>query len=138
MTEMTEEEWASVERALCGGGLRDCIERILSNRIPGIAPTTVQIRDENRRIMEEAWDDGSSTLVLFANAEEPPWFVGIHEGFEVCEGVERGGVIYTIVHQSGGGLVSVIVGSGLVENDAGVTFRNVNEAKAYIQGLTAK
>lgn len=101
-------------------------------------PDPVMVCDENRAILERAWDDGDKTVVLLAHPNDATWFVGMWDNLEICEGVEHGGTLYTIVYLSGGGLVSVILGGGLLDNDAGVTFSSVPEAKAYIQGLTAK
>lgn len=140
MTSMTEGEWHGVQQALCAGGLRDYIDLLLTTRSGAevVLPPAL-ISDANRRIMDQAWDDGDGhTITLVANIEEPPWFVGLHEGFEVCEGVEIEGVLYTITHASGGGLVSVIVGRGLIDNDAGTVFHSIPEAKAYIQGLASR
>lgn len=130
MTSMTEEEWAGVQETLVRGGLRDCIDALLATRVP------VKIHPRNRRIMEQAWDDGDQTVRLVATSD-PPWFVGMFDDFQVCEGLEHEGVLYVITHLSGGGLVSVIVGEGLVENDAGTVFSSVPLAKAYIQGRMA-
>jgi hypothetical protein len=46
--------------------------------------------------------------------------------------------LYSIVYASGGGLVSVIVGDGIVTNEMGVAFHGISEAKAYVKGLTSK
>lgn len=131
MTRMTEAEWRSVQTALCAGGLRECIDNFIVSRVP------VEIHPKNLQLMEEAWDDGDITVRLIAG-EVPPWFIGMYEDFEACEGLEHREVLYVAVYQSGGGLVSVIVGEGLVKNDGGVTFRNMAEAKAYIQGRIAQ
>jgi hypothetical protein len=131
MTSMTEAEWTSVQNALCVGGLRECIDGLLATRVP------VRIHPRNRRIMEEAFDDGDKTVILVASSE-PPWsFLGMFEDCHVCDGLEHDGVLYVAVPQSGGGLVSVFVGEELRENNAGVTFLNMGEAKAYIQGRIA-
>lgn len=131
MTSMTEEEWASVQAALVRGCLEATINGILATRVP------VRIHPRNRRILEEAFDDGDKTVTLVASSE-PPWsFLGMFEDCHVCDGLEHEGVLYVAVPQSGGGLVSVFVGEELRENSAGVTFRNMGEAKAYIQGRIA-
>lgn len=131
MTRMTEDEWREVREALCTGGLRTTIDNLLTRRVP------VEIHPVNLRLMERAWDDGNGNTVRLIAGEEPPWFIGVYEDSEVCEGLEHRERLYVAVYQSGGGLVSVIEGEGLVTNDGGVTFRNINEAKAYIQGRIA-
>lgn len=135
MTSMTEAEWRSVQTALCAGGLRECIDNLLASRVVPLTP--VFINSDNYHLMQQAWDDGNGTTVRLMPAEDAPWFVGVYDDFEVCEGLEHEGVLYLAVYQSGGGLVSVIVGEGIVENDAGTSFRNLGEAKAYIQGRIA-
>lgn len=102
-----------------------------------VAPS-VALNDENRGMVREAYDAGDGVSLVLEPTEDHPWFTGLYEGCEVMLGLEHEGVLYSIVYASGGGLVSVIVGDGLVTNDAGVTFRNVGEAKAYVKGLTAK
>jgi len=92
----------------------------------------------NRRLIEEAFDDGDGNILDLVANDDAPWFNGEYDGSVVMEGAEHNGTLYSIVHASGGGLVSVIVGKGLVENDAGVVFHSVSEAKAYVQGLIAK
>jgi len=92
----------------------------------------------NRRMIEEAFDDGDGNILDLVANDDAPWFNGEYDGSVVMEGAEHNGTLYSIVHASGGGLVSVIVGKGLVENDAGVVFHSVSEAKAYVQGLIAK
>lgn len=135
MTSMTEQEWAGVLEALCRGGLREYIDSILSAHA---TRASVRIRPNNLRLMERAWDDGDGNTVHLIAGEEPPWFIGVYEDCdEVCEGLEHDGVLYVAVYQSGG-LVSVIVGEGLAENDGGVTFKSMHEAKAYIQGRIAQ
>lgn len=131
MSRMTEEEWAEVQRALCVGELRATIDNLIASRVP------VKIHPNNLRLMEQAWDDGTGSTVRLIAGEDAPWFIGLYEDSEVCEGLEHREVLYVAVYQSGGGLVSVIVGEGLVSNEAGTTFKNMGEAKAYIQGRIA-
>ncbi len=130
MTSMTEEEWKDVQAALVLGGLEATINGLLATRVP------VKIHPRNRRIMEEAWDDGDKTVTLVAS--EPPWsFVGKFEDYDVCVGLEHDGVLYVAAPQSGGALVSVFVGEELRDNNASITFRSMGEAEAYIQGRIA-
>lgn len=135
MTRMTEQEWAGVQETLVRGGLRDYIDSILSAHATDV-PVPVPVGSANRQILEAAWDDGERTLTLEVH-EDPQWFIGRWDGDYVCEGIQHDGILYTMVPQSGGGLVSVIVGRGLVENDAGTIFHSMAEAKAYIQGRIA-
>lgn len=130
MTQITDGEWARIQEALVKGGLRECIEDILSTR--------PSLRAENLRIIDKAYDDGSGHNITLARTDDPPWFVGMYDDHEVMLGCEINGVLYSIVHLSGGGLVSVIIGEGLVENEAGEVFHNVGEAKAYVKGLTSR
>lgn len=129
---ITNDEWESVLDALVRGGLRECIDEIIASR--GFVPISM----ENRRIIEEAYDDGNDNTVDLTLTDDPPWFAGMWDEHEVMLGVEHGGVLYSVVHASGGGLVSVIEGRGLLDNEVGVVFRSVGEAKAYVKGLTAK
>jgi hypothetical protein len=131
MTSMTEEEWKDVQAALVLGGLEATINGLLATRVP------VKIHPRNRRIMEEAWDDGDKTVTLVAT-DEPQWsFVGKFEDYDVCVGLEHDGVLYVAAPQSGGALVSVFVGEELRDNNASITFRSMGEAEAYIQGRIA-
>lgn len=129
MTQITDEEWARVQEALVKGGLRECIDDILSTR-PSLRP-------ENLRLINIAYDDGQGGRIMLVPTDDPPWFAGMYEDHEVMLGMEYDGTLYSIVHLSGGGLSAVVVGEGLVENEAGEVFRSVAEAKAYVKGLTA-
>lgn len=133
MARMTEHEWAGVQRALCEGGLREYLDNLLNRR----APAEVQVNDKNRQMMYQAYDDGSGNTVTLVVGEEG-WFSGTYDDFEVFQAKEHEGTLYCIVHASGGGLVSVIVGSGLIENEMGITFHGMSEAKAYVLGLTTR
>lgn len=133
MVSLTEEEWARVQHALVAGGLRECIENILSSRI-----LEITLRDQNRRILEQAYDDGDGSTIDLVPTDDPPWFAGVYGDDEVMLGMEHNGTLYSIVYASGGGLVSVIVGRGLIENEMGVAFHGVDNAKAYVKGLTAE
>lgn len=129
MNPMTEQEWGRVQEALVKGGLRECIDILLTSR--------VALSPRNHQIIQQAYDAGDGVQVLLTNGEDG-WFTGQHDGYEVFHALEHKGTLYTIVHLSGGGLVSVIVGSGLIENEMGVAFHGVVDAKVYVQGLTAK
>ena len=54
------------------------------------------------------------------------------------EGIEVDGTLYSVVPLSPGDVVSVLVGTQIVENEIGVTFPSAAEARAYVQGLTAR
>ena len=131
---MTEEEWRRVQEALVKGGLRECIDNLLTSR-PFLS-------DENRRVLEQAYDDGDGHTVTLVATGDHPWFAGMYDDSEVMIGMEYEGVLYSLVPLSGGGLVAVVVGHGLVENEVesemGVAFRGVEAAKAYVKDLTAK
>jgi hypothetical protein len=133
MTSLTDEEWKAIQEALVVGGLYECINGILASRFP-----VVSISDANRWILEQAYDDGDGNTLTLAPTDDEPWFQGLYADQQVMLGLEYNGTLYSAGHASGGGLVSVIVGRGVLDNDAGTVFHNVGEAKAYVQGLTAK
>lgn len=140
MNVISDEEWAEVSAALVRGGLRQVIERIViahENDVRG-EPAQVQIGEKNRAIVYRAYDDGDGHTVTLEPTDDHPWFRGVYDGSEVMLGCEYGTTLYSIVYASGGGLVSVIVGEGLVDNDAGTTFHSVPEAKAYVKGLASR
>ena len=120
------------------GEFYPCKPDIFAQTYDRSAPPQVALSDENRRILQKAYDDGDGGGITLSPGEDPLWFVGTYDDTEVCEGVEHDGVLYTIVHLSGGGLVSVIVGRGLIDNEMGAAFHSVDEAKAYIQGRIEK
>lgn len=130
MEPMTEEEWRRVQEALVVGGLRECIDNLLTSRI--------HLHPANRRIIEQAYDAGDGCTITLVPTDDPPWFAGMYEDCEVMLGVEHHDTLYSIVHASGGGLCSVIVGRGLLDNEMGVAFHGVDDAKAYVKGLTAE
>lgn len=132
MTPVTDREWATVQEALVKGGLRDCINDIITSRL------NVQLSNDNRRILEQAYDDGDGHTIDLVTTDEYPWFIGVWGGCELMHGVEHAGRLYCIVHASGGGQVSVLVGRAILDNEFGVAFPNIDEAKAYVKGLTAK
>lgn len=132
MTPVTNHEWDRVLKALVSGGLRECIDDIIAAR------ANVRLSAENRRIVEGAYDDGDGGGITIVPTEDPPWFAGMYEDSELCLGMEHNGTLYTIVYASGGGLVSVLVGRAILDNEMGVAFHGVDEAKAYVKGLTAK
>lgn len=140
MNIVTDEEWAEVDAALVKGGLRQVIERIViahENEVRG-EPVPVRISEKNRAVVYRAYDDGDGNTVTLEPTDDYPWFRGVYEGSEVMLGCEDGATLYSIVYASGGGLVSVIVGEGLTDNDAGITFHSVSEAKAYVKGITSR
>lgn len=135
MTHITDEEWVRVQEALVKGGLRECIDDIVASRCPdGFEPV---LSAENRLIIAKAYDDGDGNTITLVSTDDPPWFAGLYEDQEVMLGLDHRGTLHSIVPLSGGGLVSVIVGRGLIDNDTGIVFQNVGEAKAYVKGLTA-
>lgn len=130
MKPMTEEEWRRIQEALVRGGLRDVIDDMLSGR--------PHLSESNRKIIEQAYDDGEGSTLSLVLTDDPPWFAGMWQDQEVMQGMEHRGTLYSIVHASGGGLVSVIIGEGLITNEIGVTFNGVNAAKAHVKDLTVK
>jgi len=136
VTSMTAEEWKGVQEALVVGGLEARINDLLASRLR--QPCPVSISDRNRRIIEQAYDDGDGNTITLVPTADCPWFSGVWEDQEVMQGVEHNGTLYSVVSLSGGGLVSVIVGRGLIENEVGVAFPGFAEAQTYVKGLTAK
>lgn len=132
MRPVTEHEWGLVSEALVKGGLRGVINQIIAVR------EDVYLSRDNRRIIEQAYDAGDGNVLDIVATKDYPWFAGMYEDEEVMLGLEYQGTLYSITHASGNGLVSVIVGRGLLENDMGVAFHDVDAAKAYVRGLTAK
>lgn len=130
MTPMSDEEWGRVQEALVKGGLRECINSLLTSR-PFLS-------EKNRRIIEQAYDNGDGQSISLVLTDHYPWFAGMWEDHEVMLGLECRGVLYSIVHASGGGICSVIVGDGLINNEIGVAFQDIEAAKAYVEGMTAK
>lgn len=131
MTPTTDAEWQRVQEALVKGGLRKCIDDLLSRR-PFLS-------EENRRIIYQAYDDGDGNVVRLVPTEDPPWFAGLWEAQTVMFGMEHRGTLYSIVLTGmGGDACLVVVGEGLVTNEMGIAFDTVGHAKAYVKGLTAK
>jgi len=133
---VTDEEWNNVQKALVVGGLRACIDDILASHVRDHRP--VSISSANRRIIEKAYDDGNGNNITLVETDDPPWFAGMWEDHEVMQGVEHDGTLYSVAALGGGGLVSVIVGRGLVENEIGAVFPSIHRAKAYVQGLISQ
>lgn len=129
MTQMTDDEWERVQEALLKGGLRECINNLLTSRVP--------LNIENRRLIEQAYDDGDGNGISLTMTGDPPWFAGMYEDQEVMLGLEHNGTLFSVVHASGGATVSVVVGYGLIRNEIGVVFPDVVGAKEYVKGLTA-
>ena len=97
----------------------------------------VVLSDRNRRILHQAYDDGDGHGITLVPGDDPPWFVGMYEDTLVCEGIEHEGTLYTVANQSGGGLVSVLIGTALIENELGLVYHSTEAAKAYVQGRMA-
>lgn len=102
---------------------------------PGMS---INLRDANRLLIYRAYDDGDGNTVSLEPNGGGGWFIGKWDGEPVMEGVEVNGTLYSICPQSGGGTVAVLVGSQIVENEIGVVFPSTEDAKEYVQGLTAK
>ena len=100
--------------------------------------TPLHIRDANRAILYRAYDDGDGNTISLVPSHHGGWFVGTWDGDPVMEGIEVEGTLYSVVPQSGNGTVSVLVGQEIEENVVGPIFDSKAEARAYIQGLTAK
>jgi hypothetical protein len=127
---MTEEEWQRVMEALVKGGLRECIDDLLASR--------PYVSEKNRHIIDQAYDDGEGHSVTLVPTDDHPWFAGMYDGQEVYLGMEHRGRLYSVVSLSGGGLSAVIEGDGLITNEIGMAFQNIDAAKEYVEGLTAK
>lgn len=95
------------------------------------------ISDANRMLLYRAYDDGDGNTISL-QPDGDGWFIGTWDGHPVVEGVEVDGTLYSVVPQSGNGMVSVLVGKQIVDNYVGPIFTSTAEARAYVQGLTAK
>lgn len=100
--------------------------------------TPYTLSDANRMLLYRAYDDGDGSTVTIQAGSTDDYFVGMYEDMEVMEGVQIDGTLYSICPQSGGGLVTVLVGEEIVQNVVGPTFSSFPEARAYIKGLTTK
>lgn len=140
MSEMTEEEWVEVQEALVRGGIRECINSIIHRRAGFDEPDEmiIRINNVNRMLLYRAYDDGSGGTVVIVPSQVNGYFEGHYDGEYVMEGTEVNGTLFCICPQSGGGTVSVLVATEIVDNAAGTPFDSIPEARAYIRGLTAK
>lgn len=98
----------------------------------------VNISDVNRHLIYKAYDNGDGDTITLKSTGDGDWFVGTWEDYSVMEGIEVDGILYSVIPQSGGGLVAVLVGRQIVENEIGVIFHSTAEARAYVQGLTTR
>jgi hypothetical protein len=130
MTPMTEEEWQRVQEALVKGGLRECVDSLLARR--------PYLSIGNRKIIEQAYDDGDGNNIRLVVTDRFPWFLGMWEDSVVYRGLECRGTLYSIVMLNGDDRCTVIIGDGLVTNEIGVAFQSVDAATAYVEGITAK
>lgn len=135
MTNLTEEEWLGLQATLVQGGLREYVEDLVKKRLEA---DCVPISDANRAILYRAYDDGNGGNIALLASTVEGYFVGMWEDHEVMEGTEIDGVLYSVCPQSGGGLVTVLVGDEIVNNDIGPMFHSNAEARAYILGLTTE
>lgn len=99
---------------------------------------SLSITDSNRLLIYRAYDDGDGNTITLEPSDKDNWFVGTYDGYLVMEGIEVDGTLYSVCPQSGGGLVAVLVGDEIVSNSVGAVFGSAPEARAYVQGLTAK
>lgn len=138
-SDMTPEEWRGVQETLLRGGLQAYINNLLANRAHSDRPRGVSVvNSTNLKIIEQAFDDGDGGQIEIVSTDEPQWFEVTYEKSQVMLGMQRRGVLYAIVHLSGGAKVQVLVGRDLLNNVVGTIFDTVAEAKAYVKGLTAK
>jgi hypothetical protein len=133
VTTLTEEEWQGLQATLVRGGLREYVEGLVAKRLEA---DCVPISDANRAILYRAYDDGNGGNITLATSDVEGYFVGLWEDVEIMEGTEVDGVLYSVCPQSGGGLVTVLVGEQITDNDLGPMFHSNAEARAYILGLT--
>jgi hypothetical protein len=99
---------------------------------------SLRINDSNRLLIYRAYDDGDGNTVSLVPSEHEGWFVGVYDGHEVMYGTEINGTLYSVCPSSGNGVVSVLVGTALVENSLGRVFSSVAEAREHVQGLRQK
>lgn len=100
--------------------------------------TPLHIKDANRAILYRAYDDGDGNTISLVSSRYEGWFVGTWDGDPVMEGTEIKGTLYSICPQGSTGTVAVMVGREIEKNVVGPTFDSKAEARAYIQGLTAR
>lgn len=95
----------------------------------------LNVSTRNLAMIIRAYDDGDGGN-LDLRQRDDGWVEGTFDGCMMYEGIEVDGVLYSITHMSGG-QIAVAVGDELSTVD-GVWFHSVGEARAYIQGRTAK
>lgn len=134
MTTLTEEEWEGLQATLVRGGLKEYVEELVRKRLE--PECCVSISDANRAILYAAYDDGDGRNITLVTSDIEGYFVGVWEDHEVMEGTEIDGTLYSVCPQSGGGLVTVLIGDQISSNDVGPIFHSNAEARAYIRGLT--
>ena len=137
MTRLTEQEWLGVQATLVKGGLYEYINELLVSR--SNPQDCIEISDQNRRIIYDAYDDGDGNSVVLTHTLDDGYFVGMYDGEEVLQGIEIDGVLYTLYRGGGpNGPIGLLIGCELTDNAVGEWFSTIPEAKAYIRGLTEK
>lgn len=109
---------------------------------PTDAVAGVTLSDTNRYLIYRAFDDGvGGGIHNIVPADEPGYFSCRDEdGIEWMEGTEVDGVLYSIVPESGGGLISVYVGEQLAGDGMSSvrTVNSVDAARTHIAEISAK
>lgn len=132
LDELLDEATAKIRRAY---NLADPI-------VPTNQPPGVTLSDTNRYLIYRAFDDGmGGGITDIVPADEPGYFSCLwagDDGYEAMEGIEVDGVLYSIVPESGGGLMSVYVGDDLTGGGMTnhVTVNNIQAARAHIKERT--
>lgn len=99
----------------------------------------VRLSDTNRALIHKAYDDGEGGTLTITASDTPGYFTGMYDGDEVMKGTEVNGVLYSICPNSGGGLLSLLIGAELTDGmTQGVTFKSNAEARDHIRWITAK
>lgn len=91
-------------------------------------------------LIVSAYDDGSSSAfdyILFRGHPDSEYLTVSYDDTDVCECTRVGEDFYAVCQQSGG-YVSVFRNHELANNETGVEFRTMAEARAYIKGLSSK
>lgn len=102
--------------------------------------TPLPISDANRRMIEKAYDSGEpgSTVEFSVDPDLVGWVVASYEGTPLYYGREIDGVLYSAVPASGGGLVSVLKGSEILDVCEVRMFHCLADARRFVESIAAQ
>ena len=99
----------------------------------------VTLSDTNRALLDRAYDDGVGGTFSLIPSDIPGYFEGHYDGDYVMEATEVNGILYSVCSNSGGGMVSVLVGNQICStHNPALAFQSIDGARTYIQGLAAQ